>query len=46
MYPVLFNKFNNTLNRHKGTLKLPTDLAAQFDYEVELVMVIGRRRSA
>jgi 2-keto-4-pentenoate hydratase/2-oxohepta-3-ene-1,7-dioic acid hydratase in catechol pathway len=19
MYPVLFNKFNNTLNRHKGT---------------------------
>jgi 2-keto-4-pentenoate hydratase/2-oxohepta-3-ene-1,7-dioic acid hydratase in catechol pathway len=45
MYPVLFNKFNNTLNGHKGTVKLPTDLATQFDYEVELVIVIGKTAS-
>jgi 2-keto-4-pentenoate hydratase/2-oxohepta-3-ene-1,7-dioic acid hydratase in catechol pathway len=45
MYPVLFNKFNNTLNRHKGTVKLPADLATQFDYEVELVIVMGKTAS-
>ena len=44
-YPVLFNKFNTTLNRHKGTIKLPTDLATQFDYEVELVIIMGRAAS-
>jgi len=41
-YPVLFNKFNGSLNRHKGTVKLPVDLATNFDYEVELVIVIGK----
>lgn len=41
-YPVLFNKFNTSLNRHRGTVKLPVDLATKFDYEVELVIVIGR----
>ena len=40
--PVLFNKYNNTLNRHNGTIKLPVEEAVKFDYEVELVMVIGR----
>ena len=40
--PVLFNKFNNALNHHNGTVKLPVDFAMKFDYEVELVMVIGR----
>ncbi|MGE0815096.1 MAG: fumarylacetoacetate hydrolase family protein [Vicinamibacterales bacterium] len=44
-YPVLFNKFNPSLNRHQGTVKLPTDLATNFDYEVELVIVIGRTAS-
>jgi 2-keto-4-pentenoate hydratase/2-oxohepta-3-ene-1,7-dioic acid hydratase in catechol pathway len=44
-YPVLFNKFNGALNRHKGTVKLPFDLATQFDYEVELVIVMGRTAS-
>jgi len=44
-YPVLFNKFNASLNRHKGTVKLPVDLATNFDYEVELVIVIGRTAS-
>ncbi len=40
--PVLFNKFNNALNPHKGTIKLPVGVATKFDYEVELVMVMGR----
>ncbi|MCC7031432.1 MAG: fumarylacetoacetate hydrolase family protein [Acidobacteria bacterium] len=40
-YPVLFNKFNASLNRHKGTVTLPVDLATNFDYEVELVIVMG-----
>jgi len=40
--PVLFNKFNTTLNHHNGTIKLPVDFAKKFDYEVEMVMVIGR----
>ena len=41
--PVLFNKYNNTLNCHNGTIKLPVEVAKKFDYEVELVMVIGRQ---
>jgi 2-keto-4-pentenoate hydratase/2-oxohepta-3-ene-1,7-dioic acid hydratase in catechol pathway len=44
--PVLFNKFNTTLNYHNGTIKLPVDFAKKFDYEVELVMVIGREAKA
>jgi 2-keto-4-pentenoate hydratase/2-oxohepta-3-ene-1,7-dioic acid hydratase in catechol pathway len=40
--PVLFNKFNNALNRHNGVIQLPTDVATKFDYEVELVIVFGR----
>jgi 2-keto-4-pentenoate hydratase/2-oxohepta-3-ene-1,7-dioic acid hydratase in catechol pathway len=40
--PVLFNKFNNALNSHKGTIKLPRAVAEKFDYEVELVMVMGK----
>ena len=41
--PILFNKFNNTLTSHKATVPtkgLPGD---HFDYEVELVIVIGKR---
>ena len=41
-HPVLFNKFNGSLNNHGGTVRLPVDLATQFDYEVELVIVMGR----
>jgi len=44
--PVLFNKFNTTLNHHNGTIKLPVDFAQKFDYEVELVMAIGREAKA
>lgn len=40
--PVLFNKFNTTLNHHNGTIKLPVEFAKKFDYEVEMVMLIGR----
>jgi len=40
--PVLFNKYNNALNRHNGAIKLPVEVAKKFDYEVELVMIIGR----
>jgi 2-keto-4-pentenoate hydratase/2-oxohepta-3-ene-1,7-dioic acid hydratase in catechol pathway len=40
--PPLFNKYNNSLNRHGGTITLPTRVAYQFDYETELVIVIGR----
>jgi len=41
--PVFFNKYNNALMGHRGTLSLPTAVASQFDYEVELVAVVGRR---
>jgi 2-keto-4-pentenoate hydratase/2-oxohepta-3-ene-1,7-dioic acid hydratase in catechol pathway len=40
--PPLFNKYNNALNHHGGTIKLPTAVAKNFDYEVELVIVFGR----
>ena len=40
--PTLFNKFNNALNHHGGTITLPTATAKNFDYEIELVIVFGR----
>jgi 2-keto-4-pentenoate hydratase/2-oxohepta-3-ene-1,7-dioic acid hydratase in catechol pathway len=40
--PVLFSKFNNALNHHGGSIQLPTAVARKFDYEVELVMVMGK----
>jgi 2-keto-4-pentenoate hydratase/2-oxohepta-3-ene-1,7-dioic acid hydratase in catechol pathway len=40
--PMLFNKYNNALMGHRGILPLPTKVARAFDYEVELVIVIGR----
>jgi 2-keto-4-pentenoate hydratase/2-oxohepta-3-ene-1,7-dioic acid hydratase in catechol pathway len=39
--PVFFNKYNNALNGHNGTVPLPT-VAKKFDYEVELVVVMGK----
>ena len=41
--PVLFSKYNNTLSAHNGKLKLPVHVATKFDYEVELVIVMGKR---
>ena len=40
--PILFNKYNTTLNYHNGTIKLPVEVATKFDYEVELVIVMGK----
>lgn len=39
--PVLFSKFNNTLAGAGDAIPLPP-VAAQYDYEVELAVVIGR----
>jgi len=40
--PVLFSKFNTALNCHKGIIRLPVEVARKFDYEVELVIVMGK----
>ena len=40
--PILFNKYNTALNGHRGTIKVSQEAATQFDYEVELVIVMGR----
>ena len=41
--PVLFSKFNNALHSHNQPLRLPVEIASKFDYEVELVIVIGKQ---
>jgi 2-keto-4-pentenoate hydratase/2-oxohepta-3-ene-1,7-dioic acid hydratase in catechol pathway len=41
-FPNLFNKYNTTLNRHNGTVAVSKIPAVQFDYESELVMIIGK----
>lgn len=41
--PVFFNKYNNALLGHRGTIRLPAAVASRFDHEVELVVVLGRR---
>jgi len=41
--PILFNKFNTALNYHGGTIGVSEEDAQKFDYEAELVIVIGRR---
>jgi 2-keto-4-pentenoate hydratase/2-oxohepta-3-ene-1,7-dioic acid hydratase in catechol pathway len=40
--PILFNKFNSALNQHGGTIAVSKEKATNFDYEAELVIVIGR----
>ena len=40
--PLLFSKYNNSLNSHNGVIRLPSDVAFKFDYEAELVVVMGR----
>ena len=39
--PVLFSKFNNALNAHGAPITVPK-AASQYDYEVELAVVIGK----
>ncbi|MCC2685163.1 MAG: 5-carboxymethyl-2-hydroxymuconate isomerase [Paenibacillaceae bacterium] len=41
-YPVLFNKFNNTLTGHGHDIPLPR-VSNKVDYEAELVIVIGKK---
>lgn len=41
-FPALFSKFNNALAAHQQTIFLPSG-AGKFDYEAELVIVIGRK---
>jgi 2-keto-4-pentenoate hydratase/2-oxohepta-3-ene-1,7-dioic acid hydratase in catechol pathway len=40
--PVLFSKYNNSLSAHRSPIKLPVEVAKKFDYETELVIVVGR----
>src|SRR5207245_9232035 len=40
---VVFNKFNNALNAHQGTVRVSAVPAERFDYESELVIVMGRK---
>ena len=41
-HPVLFNKFNTALNYDGGVIPVSKEDAKSFDYEAELVIVIGR----
>jgi 2-keto-4-pentenoate hydratase/2-oxohepta-3-ene-1,7-dioic acid hydratase in catechol pathway len=40
--PVLFSKFSNALAAHREAVPLP-EVASEYDYEVELVVVMGKR---
>ncbi|HEY8027097.1 MAG TPA: fumarylacetoacetate hydrolase family protein [Burkholderiaceae bacterium] len=41
--PPLFNKYNNALAAHNSVIVLPgKDIAVKFDYETELLIVIGK----
>jgi 2-keto-4-pentenoate hydratase/2-oxohepta-3-ene-1,7-dioic acid hydratase in catechol pathway len=40
--PILFSKFNTALNHHDGVIKVSAEKGTNFDYEAELVIVIGR----
>ncbi|OME86030.1 5-carboxymethyl-2-hydroxymuconate isomerase [Paenibacillus sp. FSL A5-0031] len=42
-YPILFNKFDNTVAAHGEDIPLPTKVTSQVDYEAELVIVIGKK---
>ncbi|WP_217595328.1 fumarylacetoacetate hydrolase family protein [Cohnella sp. GbtcB17] len=41
-YPILFNKFSNTLAAHGDEIPLPNRVTSEVDYEAELAIVIGR----
>jgi 2-keto-4-pentenoate hydratase/2-oxohepta-3-ene-1,7-dioic acid hydratase in catechol pathway len=41
--PILFNKYNNALAAHNCTIKLPPrEVSYKFDYETELLIVMGK----
>jgi len=41
-YPILFNKFNNTLTGHRKDIAIPK-VTQKLDYEAELTIVIGKK---
>jgi 2-keto-4-pentenoate hydratase/2-oxohepta-3-ene-1,7-dioic acid hydratase in catechol pathway len=42
--PILFNKYNSALAAHNCTIKLPPrEVSYKFDYETELLIVIGKQ---
>jgi 2-keto-4-pentenoate hydratase/2-oxohepta-3-ene-1,7-dioic acid hydratase in catechol pathway len=42
--PILFNKYNNALAPHQCVIKLPPrEVAYKFDYETELLIVMGKK---
>src|SRR5258708_5132769 len=41
--PVYYKKFNNGLNAHRGAVRVSAVPAERFDYESELVIVMGRK---
>jgi 2-keto-4-pentenoate hydratase/2-oxohepta-3-ene-1,7-dioic acid hydratase in catechol pathway len=43
--PILFNKYNTALNYHGGAIAVSKVKAKMFDYEAELVIVLGRTAS-
>jgi 2-keto-4-pentenoate hydratase/2-oxohepta-3-ene-1,7-dioic acid hydratase in catechol pathway len=42
-YPLIFAKFPNTLNSHKGLITWDADVTGKVDYEGELAVIIGQR---
>lgn len=40
--PLLFSKTDNTVAAHGSTIRCPSDLTTQSDFEAELAVVIGR----
>ncbi len=41
--PILFNKYNNSLAGHQAVIQLPPrEISYKFDYETELLVVMGR----
>ena len=45
LYPILFSKFNNALAAHGQKITLPKS-ARKYDYEAELIVVIGKEASS
>jgi 2-keto-4-pentenoate hydratase/2-oxohepta-3-ene-1,7-dioic acid hydratase in catechol pathway len=40
--PILFNKYNNALTGHRSVIRISEEPTERVDYEVELVIVMGR----
>jgi 2-keto-4-pentenoate hydratase/2-oxohepta-3-ene-1,7-dioic acid hydratase in catechol pathway len=40
--PILFNKYSTAMNHHGGTIRVTGEPAREWDYEAELVAVMGK----